>query len=102
MFLMNYTWPDIAYVVSRLSRYTHNLSGEHLIVVRRLLKYLKGIMDWKLNFVGYPAALEGYCDANWVSDSVEVRSMSGYVFTLGGATISWKLGGAAISWKSAK
>ena len=29
MFLMNYTRPDIAYVVSRLSRYTHNPSSEH-------------------------------------------------------------------------
>lgn len=36
--------------------------------------------------------LEGYCDANWVSDSDEVSSTSGYVFTLGGGAISWKSG----------
>ena len=29
MFLMNYTRPDIAYVVSRLSRYSHNSNREH-------------------------------------------------------------------------
>jgi len=29
MFLMNFTSPDIAYFVSRLSRYTHNPSQEH-------------------------------------------------------------------------
>ncbi|GMI95547.1 hypothetical protein HRI_003224000 [Hibiscus trionum] len=90
MFLMNYTRPDIAYVVSRLSRYTHNPSNEHWVALRRLLKYLKGTMDWRLEFVGFPATLEGYCDANWVSDSDEVSSTSGYVFTLGGAAISWK------------
>ncbi|KAE8715787.1 putative mitochondrial adenine nucleotide transporter BTL3 [Hibiscus syriacus] len=55
MFLMNYTRPDIAYAVSRLSRYTHNLSGEHWIALKRLLKYLKGNLDWKLEFVGFPA-----------------------------------------------
>ncbi|KAK8683991.1 hypothetical protein V6N13_040029 [Hibiscus sabdariffa] len=44
----------------------------------------------KLNFIGFPAVLEGYCDANWVSDNDEVSSMSGYIFTLGGAAISWK------------
>jgi len=29
MFLMNYTQPNIAYAISRLSRYTHNPSKEH-------------------------------------------------------------------------
>ncbi|KAE8667171.1 Detected protein of unknown function [Hibiscus syriacus] len=90
MFLMNYTRPDIAYAVSRLSRYTHNPSGEHWIALKRLLKYLKGTLDWKLEFIGFPAILEEYCDANWVSDNDEVSSTSGYVFTLGGAAISWK------------
>lgn len=34
--------------------------------------------------------LEGYCDANWISDSKEIKSTSGYVFTLGGGAVSWK------------
>ena len=34
--------------------------------------------------------LEGFCDANWVSGNDEVSSTSGYVFSLGGGTISWK------------
>ncbi|CAH9139832.1 unnamed protein product [Cuscuta epithymum] len=47
MFLMNYTRPDIAYAVSRLSRYTHNPSYEHWNALHRLLKYLKGAVSWK-------------------------------------------------------
>ena len=42
------------------------------------------------HFNKFPAVLEGYCDANWVSDNDEVSSTSGYVFTLGGGAISWK------------
>uniref|UniRef100_A0A2N9HZD6 Integrase catalytic domain-containing protein n=1 Tax=Fagus sylvatica TaxID=28930 RepID=A0A2N9HZD6_FAGSY len=38
----------------------------------------------------HPAVLEGYCDANWISDNDETNSTSGYVFTLGGGAISWK------------
>ncbi|GKA11389.1 hypothetical protein Tco_0690935 [Tanacetum coccineum] len=38
----------------------------------------------------YLAVIEGYSDANWISDMKDSRSTSGYVFTLGGATISWK------------
>ena len=90
MFLMICTRPDIAYAVSRLSRYTHNPSRDHWIALNRLLKYLRGTMDWGLHYVGYPNTLEGYCDANWVTDNDEVSSTSGYVFTLCGGAISWK------------
>ena len=38
----------------------------------------------------YPAVLEGYSDDNWISDSNDTKSTSGYVFTLGGAVVSWK------------
>jgi len=90
MFLMNCTRPDIAYAVSRLSRYTHNPGNEHWTALRRLLRYLKGTMDWCLHFCKFPSVLEGFCDANWVTDNDEVSSTSGYIFTLGGGAISWK------------
>ncbi|KAL0357904.1 UNVERIFIED_CONTAM: Retrovirus-related Pol polyprotein from transposon TNT 1-94 [Sesamum calycinum] len=90
MFLMNYTRPDIAYAVSRLSRYTHNLNKEHWDALRHLLKYLKDTINLCLYFNKYPGVLEGFCDANWVIDYDELSSTSGYVFTLGGGAISWK------------
>ena len=90
MFLMNYTRPDIAYAVSRLSRYTHNPNQDHWNALIRLLKYLKGTINWGLHYHRAPCVLEGYCDANWVSDSDEIQSTSGYVFTLAGGAISWK------------
>ncbi|GKE70303.1 NAC domain-containing protein 7-like protein, partial [Tanacetum coccineum] len=39
----------------------------------------------------HPAIIEGYSDANWISDIKDSRSTSGYVFILGGPAISWKL-----------
>ena len=89
MFLMNYTRPDIAYVVSRLSRYTHNPSSEHWNALHRLLRYLRGTMDWCLCFNKFLAILKSFCDANWVTDNDEVNSTNGYVFTLGAGVISW-------------
>ncbi|XP_073154047.1 uncharacterized protein [Henckelia pumila] len=38
----------------------------------------------------YPSVLEGYCDANWISDTKDSKSTSGYVFTIGGGAVSWK------------
>ena len=32
----------------------------------------------------------GYNGANWISDSDEIKSTSGYVFTLGGGVFAWK------------
>ena len=87
---MNCTRPDIAYAISRLSRYTHNPAYEHWNALTRLLRYLKGTMNLGLTYTGRPIVLEGYCDANWISDNDKTNSTSGYIFTLGGGAISWK------------
>nr|GEY43917.1 retrovirus-related Pol polyprotein from transposon TNT 1-94 [Tanacetum cinerariifolium] len=34
--------------------------------------------------------LEGFCDVNWISNHNEGKSISGYVFPLEGADVSWK------------
>jgi hypothetical protein len=53
------------------------------------MHYLVGIMDYRIHYSRYPAVLEGYSDANWISNMDEMYATSGYVFTLGGATVSW-------------
>jgi hypothetical protein len=42
------------------------------------------------HYTGYPTILEGYYDANWISDAHEIYATSGYVFSLGGDIVSWK------------
>ncbi|XP_071939024.1 uncharacterized protein [Coffea arabica] len=90
MHLMNFTRPDIAYAVCRLSRYTHNPNREHWFALVRLMKYLRGTMNFGILYSGFPTVLEGYSDANWISDSNDTKSTSGYVYTLGGGAIAWK------------
>lgn len=90
MYLMNHTRPDIAYVVSRLSRYTQSPNQDHWTVVRKVLKYLRGTINYGLCFSGFPNVLEGFSDANWILDSDEMESTSGYVFILCGSAVSWK------------
>ena len=89
-FLTNYTRPDIAYAVNRLSRYTSNPDKSHWDALERILRYLKGTINYGLHYKGYPSVLEGYSDANWISDSVDVKSTTGFVFLLGGGAVSWK------------
>jgi hypothetical protein len=47
-------------------------------------------MSLGIHYTGYPTILEGYCDANWISDADEIYATSEYVFSLGGDVVSWK------------
>ena len=60
------------------------------MLLARLIQYLKGTMNYGILYNGFPAVLKGYSDANWISDSDEIKSTSSYVFTLGGGALAWK------------
>ena len=90
MYIMNCTRPDIACVISKLSRYTSNPNQTHWMAMKRVLGYLKWTQHYALHYNKYPAVIEGYSDANWITGSNDVKSTSGYVFILGGGAVSWK------------
>ena len=82
--------PDLAHAVNVLSRYTSNPSHKHCKVIMRVLNYLRHTKAFGLHYGKETSVLEGYIDATWISDSKNTKSTSRYVFTLGGAVISWK------------
>jgi hypothetical protein len=88
MYLTSVTRPDILFVVSKLSRFTSNPGDDHWRALERVMHYLAGTMDYGIHYSGYLAVLEGYSDANWISDVDELYAMSQYVFTLGGVVVS--------------
>ena len=90
MYVMNYTCQDIAYAVNKLSRFTNNLGKYHWKALVRVLRYLRYTLNYGLHYLSYPTVLERYSDANWISDTKDSKSTSGYLFTIGGAMISWK------------
>ncbi|KAL7095434.1 hypothetical protein ACP275_10G023700 [Erythranthe tilingii] len=90
MYVMNCTRPDIAHSVSKLSRFSSNPGNDHWNALTRVLRYLKSTLDFGLHYTRYPSVLEGYSDANWISDTKDSKSTSGYIFTIGGAAVSWK------------
>ena len=69
MYLMNCTRPDIAYAVSKLSRYTSNPGVEHWKAIIKVLRYLHFTRNIGLNYTRYPVVLEEYYDANWISNT---------------------------------
>ncbi|RVW61579.1 Retrovirus-related Pol polyprotein from transposon TNT 1-94 [Vitis vinifera] len=77
---------------------------EHSVAQIEVLKYLRGTINYGLCYSGFPSILKGFSHANWISDSDEMKSTSsGYVFTLGGSTVSWKSAKqACITWSTMK
>ena len=49
MYLMNCTRPDIAYAISKLSRYTSNPGEDHWKAIIRVARYLRFTRDLGLN-----------------------------------------------------
>ena len=90
MYLTNYTRPNLAYTVSKLSRFTSNPRTDHWKVIVRVLRYLQYTCNYGLHYTRYPKVLEGFSDVNWISDVKNSKSTSGYVFTLASAAVSWR------------
>ncbi|KAG8503572.1 hypothetical protein CXB51_001539 [Gossypium anomalum] len=79
----------IAYAVGKLSRYTSNTSSLHWQALNRVLRYLKKTINYGLCYNGYPSVLEGYSGASWITSLEDHASTSGWIFILGGRSISW-------------
>ncbi|KAL5555231.1 hypothetical protein UlMin_037467 [Ulmus minor] len=93
MYAMVCTRPDLAYSASLVSRFMSNPGGGHWEAVKWILRYVKGASDVGLLYKqceGSGAKLMGYVDVDYAGDLDKRRSLTGYVFTLFGCTVSWK------------
>ena len=90
MYLMLGTRPDLAAAVQFVSRFGNNPSPEHWKVVVDIFKYVQKTKHLKLTFTHEgKTTITGYTDSDWESCMDTRRSMTGYVFKLGGASVSW-------------
>ncbi|KAG8475448.1 hypothetical protein CXB51_032200 [Gossypium anomalum] len=90
MYAMVCSRPDLSYAVSAVSRYMANPGKEHWKAVQWILRYLRGTTDVCLQFGRTEDGVIGYVDADFTGDLDRRRSLTGYVFTIGGCAISWK------------
>ena len=88
MYAIVCTRPDIAHAVGVVSRYMNNPGKEHWMVVKWILRYLKGTTNQALCFGGSNISLQWYVDADMAGDRDNRRSTTGYVFVVGGTTVS--------------
>ncbi|XP_050883683.1 secreted RxLR effector protein 161-like [Lathyrus oleraceus] len=82
--------PDIMFSVCLCARFQANPKESHLIVVKRIMKYLKGTTNFGL---WYPKSsiynLVGYSDVDHSGSKTDRKSTSGTCHILGNALVSW-------------
>ncbi|KAM2944179.1 hypothetical protein COP2_027257 [Malus domestica] len=85
------TRPDITYAVSIVSQFMHSPTMEHFNLVKRILRYLKGSVGRGIIMKNNASTqITGYCDADWVGNSIDRKSTTGYCTFVGGNLVSWK------------
>ena len=61
----------------------------HFIAVKRILRYLKGTLDFGMRYTSGSLDLTAYSDADWAGDPNDRRSTTGSIIFLGSNPISW-------------
>ena len=91
LYLSSRTRPDIAHAVSMVARYNSKPTVQHWTAVKRILRYLKGTLNFGLVY-SKKDTIEciGYSDADWAGDAKDRKSTSGYCFFMNGSLISWR------------
>ncbi|XP_040967967.1 secreted RxLR effector protein 161-like [Gossypium hirsutum] len=78
------TRPDIMYAISLLSRFMHSCDVVHFKAAKRVLRYIKETLNYRVKFEkGKELKLIGYSNSDWTGSIDDMKSTSGYFFTLG-------------------
>jgi hypothetical protein len=83
--------PDISAAVNFFSRFQSAPTDIHWSHLKRVLRYLKGTINYGLVFRRRNGAtpLLGYADADWGKNLQDRRSISGNIFQVYDGTVSW-------------
>lgn len=88
---LSHTRPDIAYAVSVASQFMHSPKQEHMELVTRIIRYLKGSPGRGVMYKNNGNLdVCGYTDADWAGSQVDRRSTSGYFTFVGGNLVTWR------------
>src|SRR6266576_1179261 len=91
MYAMLATRPDLSISINLLSRYQATNNDELWKCIKRVLRYVKGTLDYKLVYENSSPCeiLYGYADADWASFEPDKHSTSVFVFKIFNNTVTW-------------
>ena len=96
MYLVVCTRPDLAFTLSRLSKFSAKPAKKHLSAAEHCLRYLAGTRHHGIFYLSSryitpkTIPLLGYSDSAFADDLENRRSTSAFIFLINGAAVSWK------------
>ncbi|CAI5480323.1 unnamed protein product [Closterium sp. Yama58-4] len=81
--------PDITYAAHVLASQVSKPTATTVLGIHRVFNYLQNTTDLGLVYGGGDLVLRGYTDSDSANEAGR-HSVGGYVFTLGGAAVSWR------------
>lgn len=85
------TKQNISFTVNLLCQHMHLPRTCHNILLKCLLRYIKGTVFHGIFIYQGPLVLTAYCDVDWASDLVNHRSTTGFFLFLRPTLINWKV-----------
>ncbi|CAN1770862.1 Retrovirus-related Pol polyprotein from transposon TNT 1-94 [Linum perenne] len=86
-----HTRPDITFAVGVVSQHMHAPNEEHMEMVTRILRYLKGSPGKGIQFKRTTCRdITVYTDASWAGELTDRRSTSGYCSYVWGNLVTWR------------
>lgn len=92
MYAMVATRSDLAWVMEKLSQFSHDPCVRHCVALDHVLQYLHGTVDYALvfdfNLSGQGSPIT-YADATYDDNQVDQKSTHGHVMLIGNGAVIW-------------
>lgn len=89
LYLVQGSRPDLAFAVSNASRFNTIHGTAHWTAVKRILRYLRATIAYRIKYKFSDETINGYVDSDWAENVDSRRSCTGWIFKLAGGAVSW-------------
>ncbi|XP_020699298.1 uncharacterized protein LOC110111664 [Dendrobium catenatum] len=86
---LSITRPDIVFATNNICQHMHSPRNRDYQDLKRLLRYVKATLDFRLPISTDNLNLRVYTDTDWASDQADRKSVSGFYIFLESTLISW-------------
>ncbi|PKU79621.1 Retrovirus-related Pol polyprotein from transposon TNT 1-94 [Dendrobium catenatum] len=88
---LSITRPDIAFATNFVCQHMHQPRNDDFLALKRILRYLKGSLNYGLPLKTVSIQLRSYTDADWAANTEDRKSISGFCTFLGPNLVSWSV-----------